>query len=724
MVFKIGSAASQPQDFFTGISNFLVGAKSGKIFGSKRGQEFLQVNTNTFDTSDINDIEYLTDLQSSVSTNSQTSIFNNIDTANTWTTVDSTFGITNINSILFDESRWLIAGNAGQMRSSTDGVTWTTVSTNFGTTNIRSISYGRGQWYILGENGEIRRSSDLSSSPSWTTVSPSPFGTTTINSSVFMNNQLTIVGNTGQMRKTTNGTNWTTITSNFGTTNIQSIAYGNGRWVAVGDAGQIRTSTDGTIATWTTDNANFGTTNIQSIAYGNNLWIAVGDNGEMRRTDFFGLTWTTVNSNFGTTRIKSIAYGNNLWIAIGDAGQARKSTDSINWTTINTNFGSTVLDSVLFANKEWLIVGDSGQSRISSQLFYSNPSKNFFAVGDTGKARKSTNGLSWSTINTSDSTDINIINYGGTNNISTDLTVWVTTSFKASASFSGKSISYGNGMFVMGISTADYSGILISSNGNDWFAGPQTAKGGDGGVDSIVYGNGIWIIGTNASGRILRSTDLTYWTSVHNLFNTVGGIGYGNGTWVIGNWLTPNQIRSSTNGISWTTANSNFGSTILRSVAYGNGIWLIGGAAGQMRTSTDTFTWTTVTSGFTVASQISEIVYGNGIWVAGSSAGAMRCSTNGISWTSSTNIGAVYALKYISENGLWIGSTGTTIYTSTDGIVWGNGRTITDPSAFIYDFATGKEIIVYASTNSNANQGPKYSLLYPKNSQLKIVSVE
>jgi hypothetical protein len=54
-------------------------------------------------------------------------------------------------------------------------------------------------------------------------------------------------------------------------------------------------------------------------------------------------------------------------------------------------------------------------------------------------------------------------------------------------------------------------------------------------------------------------------------------------------------MRTSTDATTWTTVNSNFGSTIIRSIAYGNDLWVAGGNTGQIRTSTDATTWVTKT---------------------------------------------------------------------------------------------------------------------------------
>jgi hypothetical protein len=94
-------------------------------------------------------------------------------------------------------------------------------------------------------------------------------------------------------------------------------------------------------------------------------------------------------------------------------------------------------------------------------------------------------------------------------------------------------------------------------------------------------------------------------------------------------------MRTSTDATTWTTVTSNFGNTIILSIAYGNDLWVAGGTAGQIRTSTNGADWTTATSNFGNVI-IRSIAYGNNLWVAGGNAGQMskseKTNTNFISY--------------------------------------------------------------------------------------------
>ena len=151
----------------------------------------------------------------------------------TWSNVTSPQ--TSMNSVVFANNQFVIGGNAGQIRTSTDGLSWVTQTSTFGTTTIRSVAYGDGLWVAVGDDGQIRTS--------------------------------------------TNAITWVTRDALFGTTNINSVAYGDGLWVAVGQSNQIRTSTNG--ITWVTRTSPLSITNLTTVAFGDNRWLIGATFGQM-----------------------------------------------------------------------------------------------------------------------------------------------------------------------------------------------------------------------------------------------------------------------------------------------------------------------------------------------------------------------------------------------------------------------------------------------------------
>ena len=209
------------------------------------------------------------------------------------------------------------------------------------------------------------------------------------------------------------------------------------------------------------------------------------------------------------------------WLIGADGGKLFVSEDGLKFAEVISPFGSSNVNDVIYSDD---------LSSPGNQVF--------LAAGNDGKLAKSSDGLSWSTINTGDTTNINVVSYGGESFLPVGI-IWTT----------------------------------VNSNFN-------TTD-----VLSIAYGNGLWVAG-GASGQMRISTDGATWTTVTANFGTtwIYFVAYDNGLWVAGG--QGGQIRTSTNGSTWTTVNSNVRDTWILSVAYGNGLWVAGGQGGQMRTYT------------------------------------------------------------------------------------------------------------------------------------------
>lgn len=160
-------------------------------------------------------------------------------------------------------------------------------------------------------------------------------------------------------------------------------------------------------------------------------------------------------------------------------------------------------------------------------------------------------------------------------------------------------------------------------------------------------------------------------------FGNINSLVYGNGLYLAGGGNNP-FARTSTDAITWQaitptpTANVNF-------VTYGNGLYVYCGNSGIIVTSPDGVTWTTRTSNTT--NQLTKIVYGNGLFVCIGAGNTIRTSTDGITWDTRTSSSAS-ASGITYGAGLYVYSGGTDSYTSTDGITWQYGNTIPTASTF------------------------------------------
>lgn len=142
---------------------------------------------------------------------------------------------------------WIIVGNNGLIKTSTDMVNWT-VRTSGVTTFLVDVAWNGTYYVAIGDSSTYLRSSDL---VTWAPAASRP-NTNGTNQTIVSNGGrfvTTEFQSNGQIITSTDGLNWTltypTITGPIG----NMVVYGNGLYVVGGRAGRIWTSYDG--ATWT-----------------------------------------------------------------------------------------------------------------------------------------------------------------------------------------------------------------------------------------------------------------------------------------------------------------------------------------------------------------------------------------------------------------------------------------------------------------------------------------
>ena len=192
-------------------------------------------------------------------------------------------------------------------------------------------------------------------------------------------------------------------------------------------------------------------------------------------------------------------------------------------------------------------------------------------------------------------------------------------------------------------------------------------------INDIAYGNGVWVLGSSG-GDVRSSTDGATWTTRTSNFGvtSIQSVAHNGLTGASSTFVAvglAGTLRTSTDATTWTTRTSQFGTTDIGLIAYGNGLWVAAGTAGTLRTSTDAITWTTRVSNFGTTS-IQGIAYGNGIWVAVGSA-AIRTSTDATTWVTQTS----YTPSTASFNGIRFNNgnflaTTDVVYKSSDGVTW------------------------------------------------------
>jgi len=205
----------------------------------------------------------------------------------------------------------------------------------------------------------------------------------------------------------------------------------------------------------------FGSSDIYSIAYGNGVFVAGGVGKVAYASSNDILTWTAVspsifNSSNNPVAVKGIAYGNGMFVAGGDL---TKSSDY-------SRVGISVDGGVTWQTGS---VSLFGQYEDFSAVAYG--ASKFVAVSTEGKIGYSSDGKSWTAINSTNST------FGSYNSIC--------------------AIVYGNGKFVAG---SMYGNMATSQNGMTWTA-EQLSSFGSSGIYGIAYGEGKFVA-VGESGKI------------------------------------------------------------------------------------------------------------------------------------------------------------------------------------------------------------------------------
>lgn len=188
---------------------------------------------------------------------------------------------------------FIIGGDSGVLRTSTDAVTWSSVNTNaqtaFQSRSMRSAAYGNNTYVVVGQEGQLITSTDT---VTWTTRNSNAVGQW-LEAAAFGNGTFVIAGN-GQLRTSTNGETWAVRA--FGNQEpIFEIIFQAGIFVAAGRY-SVQTSVDGTTWTLRTNPTTYETNNnyhAYGLIFGNNRYVMGGMNYQSNTGYHHAIAWTT-----------------------------------------------------------------------------------------------------------------------------------------------------------------------------------------------------------------------------------------------------------------------------------------------------------------------------------------------------------------------------------------------------------------------------------------------
>jgi hypothetical protein len=193
----------------------------------------------------------------------------------------------NLNSVIWTGTRFVGAGDGGEVADSDTGLSWT-VTTNTGTSNnMDDIILTGNQVVAVGEGGTILLSPD--GGLNW--VTESSFTTENLHSIAYNGSVAVAVGdNNFAIISSDNGTTWSTIhtipilPSPTGSNNLHFVRWLDDRFVVGGDYGYIVESPDG--QTWSVPTPTTAVLTLRNAALGLNglSAVVVGENNEILTT--------------------------------------------------------------------------------------------------------------------------------------------------------------------------------------------------------------------------------------------------------------------------------------------------------------------------------------------------------------------------------------------------------------------------------------------------------
>lgn len=296
--------------------------------------------------------------------------------------------------IVWDGSKYIAVGTAGNVYTSPDGTTWT--KENSGTTGpLTSVALGQNQLVAVGWG-------ETFTSPDGKTWEAGMSGTyELLCSAIWENGQFYALGDTTY--SSPDGRHWLQEDWPGGIPwPLRAAAWGRDRWVAVGwyedNSGfiytfdgkewqnfeasshlpqiadviwvddefiaiskNVFTSPDG--LDWTEQETGVHGAILLSIVEGGDRSVAVGMNGKIA-TSPNGITWAVENSGTGEN-LRGIAWDDNLYVAVGDNGIILSSPDGTNWTKRESGTDNP-LSSVAWGDGIFVATGGQGTILVSA----------------------------------------------------------------------------------------------------------------------------------------------------------------------------------------------------------------------------------------------------------------------------------------------------------------------------------------------------------------------
>jgi hypothetical protein len=328
-----------------------------------------------------------------------------------------------------------------------------------------------------------------------------------------------------------------------------------------------------------------------NMAYGNGVFVAISSAGQVS-TSSDGSSWSVQTA---TITCNHLTYGGTLFVAVA-SNTVYTSSDGITWNTITVSFN---FRKVVSRSTDFIAIDNTGNFMYGSDFIH-----------DTSV---------WT-------------------ELLMDPSLYNTTSYNCTG------MAYGANILVTVSSTG--TNRIVSYPIYDGYMTPTQVSSMDvyNWID-VTYGNGLFVA-VASTGEVARSSDGSIWT-LQTTIGTCTSIAYGAGLFVAVLSTGTNRIRTSPDGITWTSINS-MDAYSLTKVAYGNGVFISvsSAAVAALKYSVD---YNTMSQGVTV---------NGGTNVLYSSDATVPINAGSYTVTADSNISFIYTILKIKT----LMNTNTVIY--------------------------------------------------------------
>lgn len=307
----------------------------------------------------------------------------------------STWGATasdSVKDIIWNGSKYVVVGGGGSsaaanIASSADGVSWTDVVLDLNTTGwgndteINSIAWNGSLFVIVGEFGRVATSSDGIAWTNQTSLSTSAWGAagtaSNVQKVIWNGSRFLAVGPGSKVARSTNGTAWTyeggLITAGGSTTSTKTLGpvWDGAKFVVIVDettGPEIYTSVTGSVWTLQTTLAAAMAGTISGITWDGTKYLIYGTSG-LIQTSTNLTTWTNQTglslTAWGTATVNEVIWTGSQYVAVGAAGTAATSPNGTTWTYQSglsaTAYGATGSLAIATNGAQLVVGGPTGK---------------------------------------------------------------------------------------------------------------------------------------------------------------------------------------------------------------------------------------------------------------------------------------------------------------------------------------------------------------------------